>query len=107
MVSLDYALGTGSWLMATTRSVLPAMTAGSYAPNQSIDAEAARSQVEVDFVSQPLDQPLHWRRPRKIFVNSMSDLFHEDVPPEYIARVSSALVPLSCGDIGGGLERHC
>src|ERR1700685_3561827 len=27
-----------------------------------------------------LDVPLHWRKPRTIFVNSMSDLFHEDVP---------------------------
>lgn len=34
-----------------------------------------------------LDQPLRWKRPRKVFVNSMSDLFHKDVPDEYIARV--------------------
>ena len=31
-----------------------------------------------------LDQPLHWRKPTKIFVCSMSDLFHEDVPDEFI-----------------------
>jgi len=34
-----------------------------------------------------LDVPLHWRRPRLIFVNSMSDLFHADVPENYIALV--------------------
>ena len=34
-----------------------------------------------------LDQPLRWKRPRKVFVNSLSDLFHVDVPDEYIARV--------------------
>lgn len=34
-----------------------------------------------------LDQPLKWRKPRRIFVNSMSDLFHEAVPDGYIARV--------------------
>ena len=34
-----------------------------------------------------LDVPLHWRRPRLIFVNSMSDLFHADVPEDYIALV--------------------
>jgi protein gp37 len=34
-----------------------------------------------------LEQPLHWRLPRKIFVNSMSDLFHKDVPNEFIGRV--------------------
>lgn len=34
-----------------------------------------------------LEQPLKWARPRMIFVNSMSDLFHEDIPVEYIERV--------------------
>jgi len=34
-----------------------------------------------------LELPLSWKRPRRIFVNSMSDLFHEEVPDEYIARV--------------------
>lgn len=34
-----------------------------------------------------IDAPLRWRQPRIVFVNSMSDLFHEDVPLEYIQRV--------------------
>jgi protein gp37 len=34
-----------------------------------------------------LDQPLRWRRPRMIFVNSMSDLFHEDIPDAYLRDV--------------------
>ncbi|MDR1853457.1 MAG: phage Gp37/Gp68 family protein [Azoarcus sp.] len=34
-----------------------------------------------------LDQPLLWQRPRWIFVNSMSDLFHEAVPIDFIERV--------------------
>ena len=34
-----------------------------------------------------LELPLNWRRPKRIFVNSMSDLFHEDVPEAFIARV--------------------
>lgn len=34
-----------------------------------------------------LDQPIRWTRPRKIFVNSTSDLFHKDIPDEYIAKV--------------------
>lgn len=34
-----------------------------------------------------LDAPLHWRKPKKIFVNSMSDLFHEGVPEAFIRRV--------------------
>jgi len=33
-----------------------------------------------------LDLPLSWRRPQMIFVNSMSDLFHEDVPVDFIRR---------------------
>ena len=34
-----------------------------------------------------LDLPLHWRKPQRIFVNSMSDLFQNDVPAAYILRV--------------------
>ena len=34
-----------------------------------------------------LDQPLKWRKPRRIFVNSMSDLFHPKVPFEFIDKV--------------------
>ena len=34
-----------------------------------------------------LELPLTWRKPRMIFVNSMSDLFHEDVPTEFVGRV--------------------
>lgn len=33
-----------------------------------------------------LDQPLRWKRPRRVFVNSMSDLFHEDVPVDFVLR---------------------
>ncbi|MBI2297799.1 MAG: phage Gp37/Gp68 family protein [Armatimonadetes bacterium] len=39
-----------------------------------------------------LDQPLRWRRPRFVFVNSMSDLFHEDVPFEFIEVVFDTMV---------------
>lgn len=38
-----------------------------------------------------LDIPFKWKKPRKIFVNSMSDLFHADVPAEFIARVWSVM----------------
>jgi protein gp37 len=34
-----------------------------------------------------LELPLAWKRPRTVFVNSMSDLFHEDVPLEFVERV--------------------
>lgn len=39
-----------------------------------------------------LEQPLRWRRPRMIFVNSMSDLFHEDIPLDYLHRVFDVMV---------------
>lgn len=34
-----------------------------------------------------LEQPLSWKKPRMIFVNSMSDLFHKEVPTDYIDQV--------------------
>jgi len=42
---------------------------------------------DVTMHSDRLDQPLHWRKPRRIFVCSMSDLFHEMVPDEFITKV--------------------
>lgn len=41
----------------------------------------------VNLLPERLDQPLRWKRPRRIFVNSMSDLFHPTVPTSYIAEV--------------------
>lgn len=39
-----------------------------------------------------LGEPLRWRTPKMIFVNSMSDLFHERVPEDYIAAVAEVMV---------------
>ncbi|MCI0387951.1 MAG: phage Gp37/Gp68 family protein [Acidobacteria bacterium] len=36
---------------------------------------------------QAIDLPLRWKKPRTVFVNSMSDLFHKDVPTSFIQRV--------------------
>lgn len=38
-----------------------------------------------------LDEPYHWRKPRLVFVNSMSDLFHKDVPFEFVAKVFAVM----------------
>jgi protein gp37 len=38
-------------------------------------------------IASRLDAPLRWRKPRKVFVNSVSDLFHEAVPDAFIAEV--------------------
>jgi len=43
-------------------------------------------------VPEKLEEPLKWKRPRKIFVNSMSDLFHPEVPDSYIVSVCKVMV---------------
>lgn len=45
----------------------------------------------VELVESHLADPLHWRKPRKVFVNSMSDLFHEALPDEAIDRVFAVM----------------
>jgi protein gp37 len=39
-----------------------------------------------------LDVPLKWKKPQRVFVNSMSDLYHKDVPEEFILRVFDTMV---------------
>ncbi|MBN1508607.1 MAG: phage Gp37/Gp68 family protein [Sedimentisphaerales bacterium] len=46
-----------------------------------------RNGFKVTLHEHMLDLPLRWRRPRMIFVNSMSDLFHGDVPLDFIEKV--------------------
>jgi protein gp37 len=46
-----------------------------------------RNNFAVTLQADVLDQPLQWNQSWKIFVNSMSDLFHPDVPFEFIRRV--------------------
>ncbi len=46
-----------------------------------------RNGFKVTLHPQMLDCPLSWRKPRMIFVNSMSDLFHESVPVSFIKKV--------------------
>lgn len=45
----------------------------------------------IKLVPKHLRDPLHWRRPRRVFVNSMSDLFHEGVPLDYLDRVFAVM----------------
>lgn len=42
---------------------------------------------EVRCYEEKLEEPLHWRKPRRIFVNSMSDTFHDDVPTDFIVKM--------------------
>lgn len=50
-----------------------------------------RNGFEVTLQEDQLDLPRRWKSPRLIFVNSMSDLFHEKVPTSFIHRVFSAM----------------
>jgi protein gp37 len=47
---------------------------------------------DLRLVPEKLEAPTLWRKPLRIFVNSMSDLFHEQVPDDYIANVASVMV---------------
>jgi len=62
-------------------------------PNGGVQKDAARESGaprwtgEVRFLLERLEEPLHWRAPRKIFVCDMGDLFHENVPFAQIGKV--------------------
>lgn len=62
-------------------------------PNPAVAAAYAGTEADddwtgrVNLVESRLDLPLRWKRPRRIFVNAQSDLFHDQVPDEFIARV--------------------
>jgi protein gp37 len=47
--------------------------------------------IPLEFYENRLDQPLRWTRPRRIFVNSLSDLFHDDVPDAFILMVFAVM----------------
>lgn len=46
---------------------------------------------DLRLVPDKLADPLKWKAPKRIFVNSMSDMFHEGIPEDYIAKVSSVM----------------
>ncbi|MFV0445108.1 MAG: DUF5131 family protein [Planctomycetaceae bacterium] len=46
---------------------------------------------DLRLVPEKLAEPLTWAKPQMVFVNSMSDLFHKDVPDEYIVQVAQVM----------------
>lgn len=62
---------------------------------QAMGVERYRSGFAVTLHEDLLDVPLLWKKPRLIFVNSMSDLFHEKVPFEFIERVFETMIRAS------------
>ena len=53
--------------------------------------QAAPHEFDVALHPERLEKPLHWKKPRRVFVVSMGDLFHEDVPDEYIDAVFAVM----------------
>jgi protein gp37 len=47
---------------------------------------------DLRLVPEKLEEPLRWKSPKRIFVNSMSDLFHPGVSDDYIARVAEVMI---------------
>ncbi|HZV01289.1 MAG TPA: phage Gp37/Gp68 family protein [Planctomycetota bacterium] len=54
---------------------------------QAMGQERYRDGFQLRLQPDIVELPLHWKKPRLVFVNSMSDLFHHDVPRDFIARV--------------------
>jgi protein gp37 len=46
---------------------------------------------DLRLVPEKLAEPLRWKTPKMIFVNSMNDLFHEDVPDDYVCSVARVM----------------
>src|SRR5260370_39759074 len=47
---------------------------------------------DLRLVPSKLEEPLKWQSPKTIFVNSMSDLFHERVPTDYVVSVANVMM---------------
>lgn len=58
---------------------------------QSMGNPSYQNGFAVTLHEKALELPLKWKKPQNIFVNSMSDLFHEDVPTEFILRIFNVM----------------
>lgn len=58
---------------------------------RAMGAARYRNGFDLTVHEEALDLPRRWRAPRRIFVNSMSDLFHDDVPVEFIRKVFATM----------------
>lgn len=65
------------------------------APRAKPNIYTGRAFTDVKCHPEKLDIPLRWNKPRRIFVNSMSDLFHEDVPHDFIVEIFEVMAQAS------------
>lgn len=56
-------------------------------PYEGLIAKGGQWNGKIKLVPEKLSEPLRWKKPRMVFVNSMSDLFHESVPDDFIDKV--------------------
>ncbi len=78
---------TKVWNPVTGCSKVSAGCKNCYAETNAKRFWGKRKFTDVQCHEDRLMDPLHWKKPQRIFVNSMSDLFHPDVPFEFIYRV--------------------
>lgn len=60
-------------------------------PYEGLIASGGQWNGQIKLIPEKLEEPLRWTKPRKVFVNSMSDLFHENVPDEFIDQVFAVM----------------
>jgi len=58
---------------------------------QAMGMDRYRNGFKLTLQPDKVQEPLSWRKPRLVFVNSMSDLFHKEVPTEYIQEVFAVM----------------
>lgn len=81
-------------------------------PNPKVSSAYAGTEADgdwtgrVNLVEDRLSLPLTWKRPRRIFVNAQSDLFHDEVPDEFIARVWAVMALASWHTFQVLTKRH-
>ena len=80
-----------SWNPVTGCKKIAAGCRNCYAETMAKRFWGKRKFTDVQCHEDRLDIPLHWRKPRKIFVCSMSDLFHEDVSFEIIDQIHAVI----------------
>jgi protein gp37 len=81
-----------SWNPTTGCSKISAGCANCYAERMAFRLEKMGNPkynkgFQVTIHPESLEDPYHWLKPRRVFVNSMSDLFHEDIPLSFIEKV--------------------
>src|SRR5262245_55343738 len=58
---------------------------------RGVEGHAYEQGFDLRLVPEKLVEPVRWRTPRRVFVNSMSDLFHEEVPDAYVLAVARVM----------------